>query len=557
MAAPMCWNVERMRPPHPSFDAPRRVLVLGLDGADWQVADPLIEEGRLPNLAGLIAAGVRAPLASTIPPLTAPAWISFLLGAGPGSHGVLDFLERDARRYEGTTGRVVNSTHYPRQTFLDVAGGAGRRVAGVRVPMMFPPWPVNGVLVSGGFTPGGRVFCRPAELAEKLSVGVIDIGKRLLELPEEEQMQTLSLQLHRAEQQARLVFGMERFDLGMVHVHTPDNAHHCFWHHLEERRNGDNRVHALYEEVDRFVGRMVDEDQWDLVVVASDHGGGPRPTRRLLVDVWLHRLGLLALRGGYRARLARSATILKRRFKRLGYRLRRWAPQRLQRGISSLTQSSVAIDWGSTRAYGVHLFQPYYGIELNVRGRQPEGTIEPEDLAATRSDLVAKLEDSARRLGLPVVRVMTAEEAFGPSPDPRLPDVVVQLEDDVQGDAALGPEVVVDNGRPGPHEGTGGHSRDGILVMAGPGVRPGALTDVRIEDVAPTILAYLGISPPASMTGRVIDRAFEEGVLSEVAPSGHPAIDRWSDGLGDGEQGITAEEEEEILESLRGLGYVE
>src|SRR5437867_6662666 len=107
----------------------RRVLVLGLDGADWRILDPLIDSGELPALAALVRAGASAPLASTIPPLTAPAWTSFLLGTGPGSHGVLDFLERDARRYEGTTGRVVTSTSYARRTFFDAAGAAGKRVA--------------------------------------------------------------------------------------------------------------------------------------------------------------------------------------------------------------------------------------------------------------------------------------------------------------------------------------------------------------------------------------------------------------------------------------------
>src|SRR5437867_838134 len=99
-----------------------------------------MQAGGLPALAGLVQAGGSAPLASTIPPLTAPAWTSFLLGTGPGAHGVLDFLERDARRYEGTTGRVVTSRGHARRTFFDAAGAAGKRVAAVRVPMMFPPW---------------------------------------------------------------------------------------------------------------------------------------------------------------------------------------------------------------------------------------------------------------------------------------------------------------------------------------------------------------------------------------------------------------------------------
>src|SRR5207244_8058402 len=131
--------------------------------------------------------------------------ISFLLGTTPGSHGMVDFLERDARRYEGTTGHAVTSDDYPKATLLDVAGSAGRRVAAVRVPMMFPPWPINGVMVSGAFIPGGRVYCTPPDLASGLDVGTVNIGKRLMEMPEDRQFDTIRMQLERNEEQAHRV----------------------------------------------------------------------------------------------------------------------------------------------------------------------------------------------------------------------------------------------------------------------------------------------------------------------------------------------------------------
>ena len=71
-----------------------RVLVLGLDGATFDVIDPLIAEGRLPNLAAWRARGVAAHLPSTIPPMSFPAWSSFLTGLGPGQHGVFDFTQK-------------------------------------------------------------------------------------------------------------------------------------------------------------------------------------------------------------------------------------------------------------------------------------------------------------------------------------------------------------------------------------------------------------------------------------------------------------------------------
>ena len=373
-----------------------------------------------------------------------------------------------------------------------------------------------------------------------------------MELPEDEQLDQLEVQLRRVEEQARRVLGMEPFDVAMVHVHTPDNAHHCFWHHLDNGKDAErpNRIHQLYAEVDGFVGRMCASADWDLVLVASDHGGGPRPARRCLVNVWLAELGLLSLRGGYRGVLSRAASAGKRRFKRLVYRVRRWAPAGLQRRISSLTQAVVAIDWSRTEAYGVYVFQPYYGVELNVAGRQDEGVVPQEAYRRRRDEVVTSLRHSAEAGGLPVVAVMTAEEAFGPRHDPRLPDVIIQFEDDVVGDNAIGRSVVIPNGRRGPHEGSGAHSREGVLIAAGAGVRPGRYRPMPIEGVAATVLSYLGVSPPVGMAAP-LGELFEPGWL--VAD-----LDRPWDGVETVPQlAIRPEEEEEILQSLRGLGYVE
>ena len=344
---------------------PPRVLVLGLDGADWTVIDPLLERGVLPALGALIERGARAPLASTVPPISAAAWVSFLLGAGPGSHGILDFRAVDARRYEGTTGHVVTANDYAKRTFFDVAGAAGLRVASVRVPMTYPAWPLNGVMVAGPPTPDDRrLYTQPEDLAGSLTVGEMDIGNRLLEYPVERQVEILRTQLERSERLGRQVARLEAFDLTMVAVNTPDNAHHCFWH--LRGRSGDDPVDRFYAEVDRFVGAMAGLDDWDLVVVMSDHGGGPRPPVRVAMNAWLARLGALETRGGYRAGLSRAATAGKRH-RRLVRLVRRWAPRGIQRTVSSVTQFTGAIDWAATTAFGVHLFHPYFGVELNVR----------------------------------------------------------------------------------------------------------------------------------------------------------------------------------------------
>ena len=70
-----------------------RVLLIGWDGADWRILDPLLERGDLPNLQALIERGQRAVLRSTIPTHSWAAWPSFLTSVDPADHGVYDILE--------------------------------------------------------------------------------------------------------------------------------------------------------------------------------------------------------------------------------------------------------------------------------------------------------------------------------------------------------------------------------------------------------------------------------------------------------------------------------
>src|SRR6187455_1664778 len=72
-----------------------RVLLIGWDGADWRILDPLLEAGALPNLQALIDRGAKGVLKSTIPTHSWAAWPSFLTGVEPDDHDVWDILEHD------------------------------------------------------------------------------------------------------------------------------------------------------------------------------------------------------------------------------------------------------------------------------------------------------------------------------------------------------------------------------------------------------------------------------------------------------------------------------
>ncbi len=77
-----------------------RVFIIGLDSATWDLINPWIQQGLLPNLAKLVEGGASGRLQSAIPPLTPPAWTSFMTGKNPGKHGIFHFLEPQPGSYD-------------------------------------------------------------------------------------------------------------------------------------------------------------------------------------------------------------------------------------------------------------------------------------------------------------------------------------------------------------------------------------------------------------------------------------------------------------------------
>ena len=128
----------------------RRVLVVGLDGGTWNVLDPLMEKGLMPNLRALVSGGVKGLLESTMPPITPVAWSTFQTGANPGKHGIFDF---SVTIDHGQHWKIANSTSIRVKTLWQYLGEGGKRIGVINVPMTFPPTPFHGYLVTGLFTP--------------------------------------------------------------------------------------------------------------------------------------------------------------------------------------------------------------------------------------------------------------------------------------------------------------------------------------------------------------------------------------------------------------------
>ncbi|MEW5980731.1 MAG: alkaline phosphatase family protein [Acidobacteriota bacterium] len=124
---------------------PRRVIVVGLDAADWQLLDPYIAAGRMPNLARLVREGRSGVLRSIKPPLSPLVWTTMVTGTSPLRHRILDFL-----RFNPETGErePITSDERMEKAVWEMANDAGRDVAVLGLWATHPAEPVRGLIVS-------------------------------------------------------------------------------------------------------------------------------------------------------------------------------------------------------------------------------------------------------------------------------------------------------------------------------------------------------------------------------------------------------------------------
>ncbi len=536
-----------------------RLIIAGLDGATWDVLDPLLEAGSLPTLAGLIGAGSKYTLLSTIPPISSAAWVTMVSGTNPGRHGVFDFRNLNLRRYDAHEESLANARSYTTPTIFDYLSQAGLSSVAYGVPMTYPPWPIKGVMVAGYPTPDHRrAYTYPPEIASRL-------GKLYMHSPDQigasspAEQKNIYLRYMQQLTSNLLELAAGKPDLLMFVNGATDGAQHRFFKFIapdfpgvtdQQRAAGRELLAEVMIAADRELGRLLGAlaDPVDVLVI-SDHGGMARPAQSFNINAWLANAGWLVRRDraadSGRRRAQAMAEWAKQRLPVTEW-VKSRAPDGIKRRFTTLRAGLGNIDWSRTTAYRVKLSHPIEGIHLNLRGRQPEGAIAEADYAHTREQIV-----SALRLRPEVDWVRPREEVYSGPHLENAPDILVSLQPAFDGGADLY-EVVTPIPAGWLQSISGYHTMSGILVASGPAFKGGPLSPAErptLQDIAPTVLHLLGLPVPGDMDGRVLQE-----LLADPSPVriGESLADR-----APAEGALSAEEEAGIVAALRDLGYID
>jgi len=455
-----------------------KVLVIGLDSMPSSLFTDEIKRD-LPNISMMIENGLSCVLQSCHPPITIPAWMVMMTSKSPGSLGIYGFRHRKGSSY--TDGWIANSTSVKEKRVWDYLAAHNKKVCLIGVPPSYPPYPVNGKMISCFVTPSDKnEYTYPKELkAEVESL----VGKYLFDVVfRTEDRDAILKQLYEMTEKRFTVIKhlmkKDPWDFLMFVEIGVDRLHHAFWKFYDKTHpkfvagnKYESVVSDYYKYIDKKIGELleiIDDDTF--VFVVSDHGtAGMKGC--LCINEWLIQQGLLAVK-------------------------------KYPDKQSDL--DDCEIDWSKTKAWG---WGGYYArIFMNVHGREPNGTIPKEDYEMVREELRNRLLNIRGPSGETFAnKVFTPEELYG-SPKGDMPDLMVYFDDLYWRSAGTvgHNSLYLDENDTGPDDSV--HWHDGIFILynkrkSNHRAQPSRHT---IYDVAPTILDMMQIPVPPDMQGKVI-----------------------------------------------------
>lgn len=481
----------------------QKIAVIGLDCAPPAL---VFEQWRneLPHLGTLMQRGMWGELRSCHPPITVPAWTSMLTSKDPGQLGFYGFRNRRAYTYDDYA--FANSSLIKHDLVWDVLSRAGKQVLLLGVPQTYPPRRVNGHMVTCFLTPSrDSTYTYPPELkreVDEIAEGYVFDVEDFRTPDKRELLNRIYEKTRKHFRVAKHLLTTKPWEFFMMVEMGPDRIHHAFWKYFDpthpKYEAGNPFEHAIrdyYRYLDGQIGEVLAcLDPETLVMVVSDHGA-KKMDGGICFNEWLIQKGYLKLRE---------------------------YPQK----VTAI--SPKLIDWSVTRAWGDG---GYYGrLFLNVKGREPQGVIEPEDYERVREELIeaiAAIEDpNGHNIGS---RAYRPEELYRET-NGVPPDLIVYFGDlnwRSVGSVGFNSIYSFENDT-GPDDAN--HDWNGIFIMRqGQNDHGGIqLKGLQLMDVAPTILQQFGLPIPGDMLGAAIDAS----------------------------RTYSADEEEEVRQRLEGLGYI-
>lgn len=469
-----------------------KVLIVGFDGATWD----LINRFDLPNFRKLMKKGVTATMKSTYPPVTIPAWPCMFSGYNPGKIGAVDFY----RREKNNSFKLVGSNVWRGKLLWDRLKNLKFLV--LNIPFTYPPYKINGDIVSIDFSPS-KGYTYPPELEEELEMrfkvsSIWNSKNGGLDALYEKEKKVLEI--------FKYLTRKNDYDVAIVRFGIPDQVTH-----KTTRFKDIRRCHYF---MDELLGDVIKNTEFEYLFIVSDHGV-KKSEKKFCINTWLYRKGYLSLtlKGKiyFILRNLYEKLLFKKFRKQLKAMIRYLNKSKLNRHnkipIPGMPKKVLnVIDYKKSSAFGfLSNSLKQSPIYLQIDKSNPEYK---SLLRKLSQELLAIRDDKGERV---VNNVFTKKELYSGEHIDNMPDMVVESNMSVF--TVLLPDMF-------PEINSYTHTMDGIFLVFGKGTKKNTkLANVKIYDITPTILHILGFPIPRDFDGRVLTEIFDKNYkLAKLEP---------------------------------------
>ena len=448
-----------------------KLIVFGLDC----VPPTLLFEkwkDKLPVMKNIIDGSAYGSLRTIMPPITIPAWMSMLTSKNPGRLGCYGFRSRKGYSYSDI--QIANSSTIKERKVWEILGDNHKKVILVGIPQTYPPYSVNGILVSGFMTPSVDAnYTFPEEIKEDIKAVVGDYKVDVKDFRTDRKDYLKAQILDMTERRFKLFRHLLReneWDFAMMVEMGTDRIHHAFWKYLDptHRKYTPDSPHSdvildYYKLIDEKIGEILDLiPEKTGIMIVSDHGA-KKMDGCFAINEWFSKNGYLKLKS---------------------------YPHKPERF------SNLDIDWRNTSAWG---WGGYYGrIFINLKTRERYGNVDRDDYEKTINEIKDGIMEDA-----PKGTIVKKPDELYPEVKGNPPDLMAFFGDlYYRSISSVGyNKYITDENDTGPDDAM--HDYNGVFVLKNSN-NAKKLQNLNIKDVAPTILDYFGITPPEDMEGKVI-----------------------------------------------------
>jgi len=486
-----------------------KILVLGLDCAAPEI---LLGRDDLPHFRQLMEVGCFGRLESVIPPITVPAWMCMATSQDPGSLGVYGFRNRIDHSYAGLG--IANSKSIQELAIWDQVAREGKRACIIGVPPNYPPRKTSGLSVGCFLTPDTtkNVYTHPPH-----------IGAEIQQLVGEYPVDVKGFRTERKDWLRDEIFAMSRKQFEVVRHYLKqgnwdyfqfvdiglDRVHHGFWSYYDTQHRHympgnpyESVIPDYYRHLDAELGKILELlDGETALLVVSDHGA-QRLDGGFCVNEWLVQQGLLVL-NEYPSQVTAF--------------------------------DKLNVDWDRTKVWSEGGY--YARVFMNIKGREPQGIIEPADYEQFRNELKQKFLALPDDRGQPMESLVFTPQEVYKNIRNVAPDLIVHFGGLYwRSIGSVGhSSLYLQENDTGPDDCN--HAQFGAFILAAPNCPlRGELTGAHLLDVAPTLLELGGYDPLPAQQG--------QSWLTRFANQSDPRAEG------------SAEDEEIVRQRLSGLGYI-